>query len=112
MADIKKELQKVVKSFRDALPDVTYTDRNGELHSYRSDWPKAMMTNQQIAKGTATVNFGCANSDRPLANAENFQKYEPFIKWCESFGVKVAGMELNNDNRWQLRVLFGKAVTL
>ena len=61
--NMKKDLQKVVKMFRDSRPDVKGYAYNFETKKYeetmvRSDFPKAMMTGQQISKGTATINCG------------------------------------------------------
>ena len=47
---IKKDLQKTIKSIRDEL--------NAENPDRVNDIPKAMMTDQQVAKRTATVNCG------------------------------------------------------
>lgn len=105
MANMKKDFQKVVKMFRDKLPDVHYFDHWAkEDRTCRPEYPKAMLTAQQERNGTATVNFG--RGDQAKANAETFQSYEPFTTWCESYGIKCLGIELNADNRYQVRVSY------
>ena len=55
------------------------------------EYPKAMMTEQQIRNGTATINFGCGK--RAQNNVEDFRHYEPFAIWCESYGIKTVTVE-------------------
>lgn len=106
MNNMKNDFQKVVKMFRDNLPKVTEYYSTGEVRKISSpEYPKAMMTDQQMRKNTATINFGW-NSEKALDKLETFKKYEPFVIWCESYKVKNIGVELNSDNRYQLRINF------
>lgn len=100
-AELKKDLQKTVKKFRDNLPKVT--DYYGR--QVTPEYPKAMATNQQLAKNTATVNFGynCeANHDK----LTEFAASDAFKAFCEKHGIKVGPKEINADNRVQLRIYF------
>lgn len=98
---IKKDLQKTVKKFRDALPEVP--DWRGNL--CRPEYPKAMLTGQQMMKGTATINFGhnCEANHDKLAD---FAASDAFKVFCEKYGIKVGPKEVNSDNRVQLRMYF------
>ena len=91
--NMKKDLQKVVKMFRDSRPDVKGYAYNFETKKYeetmvRSDFPKAMMTGQQISKGTATINCGSTRREENKEVAEKFMENEAFKTWCESYGIK------------------------
>jgi hypothetical protein len=99
--NLKKDLQKTVKKFRDALPD--RVDWYGR--PCRPEYPKAMLTGQQLAKGTATINFGhnCEANHTKLAD---FASSDEFKAFCEKHGVKVGAKEINGDNRVQLRMYF------
>jgi predicted outer membrane repeat protein len=55
MADMKKDFQKAVKAFRDGS-------------KYHGEYPKAMMTAQQMRKGTATINGGTINANEAKEN--------------------------------------------
>lgn len=98
---LKKDLQKTVKKFRDALPD--RTDWCGR--PYRPEYPKAMLTGQQLAKGTATINFGhnCETNHDALAD---FASSDEFKAFCEKHSITVGPKEINADNRVQLRMYF------
>ena len=86
-SNMKKDFQKVVKMFRDELPKVTQYYSTGEVRKVASpEYPKAMMTAQQMRKGTATIN--CDWGDKAKKTAEAFAKYPPFVTWCESYGIK------------------------
>lgn len=102
MTNMKKDFQKVVRMFRDTLPDVT----NWRGEPCRPEFPKAMMTEQQIRKGTATINFGYVDEMKAKERTENLKAFNPFATWCESYGATVIGIELNPDNRWQMRIKF------
>ena len=96
MADMKKELQKTVKAFRDAQETA-------------SDFPKAMMTAQQIRKGTATIN--CGRRETGKERAEKMIEYKPFIAWCEEFGAKIEGIEIMQEAsymapQYQIRIKY------
>ena len=109
---MKKDFQKVVKMFRDTLPDVMNGRWTGNGWVYdvsaRPEYPKAMMTSQQMAKGTATVNIGCGKQAQE--EVEDFQKYEPFVAWCESYGIKTITVEHVGNayglTQTQIRVTF------
>lgn len=94
MDNMKKDFQKVVKMFR-------YDHSCG-------DYPKAMMTGQQMRKNTATVN--CDFGDVGKSLAETFVKYGPFVDWCESYGIKSVKIESvsiwSHHIQWQVRVLY------
>lgn len=98
---LKKDLQKTVKKYRDTLPDLT--DWYGR--TVRPAYPKAMLTGQQMEKGTATINFGhnCEANHNKLAA---FASSDEFKAFCEKHSVKVGPTEINADNRVQLRMYF------
>ena len=103
--NMKKDFQKVVKMFRESLPDYMGLCYNFETHEWekkpcRPEYPKAMMTEQQIRKGTATINCGHEET------AIGMMDYEPFKIWCESYGIKSVKHEMNSDKRYQVRVTF------
>ena len=99
--NLKKDLQKTVKKFRDSLPD--RIDWYGR--PVRPEYPKAMLTGQQRAKGTATINFGhnCEKNHNALADFANSDAFNAF---CEKHGIKVGPKEINGDDRVQLRLYF------
>lgn len=66
MDNMKKDFQRVVKMYRDALPFSGSFARSGR------NFPKAIMTASQVAKRTATVNFGSANETH-LKQAEEIK---------------------------------------
>lgn len=91
-SNMKKDLQKVVKMFRDDLPKVTQYYSTGEVRKVASpEYPKAMMTAHQEHKGTATINCSYGNGSKE--KAESFKAYPPFVKWCESYGIKSVAIE-------------------
>ena len=106
--NMKKDFQKVVKMFRDTLPDYMGGRWTGSGWVYdkpcRPEFPKAMMTEQQMRKGTATINLGYAKEEKAKELAESLTTFPPFQTWCESYGAKVERTELNPDNRWQIRI--------
>lgn len=96
MADMKKELQKLVKAFRDG-------------QETPSEFPKAMMTAQQMRKGTATIN--CGRAERGETRAPLMKEYPPFIEWCEAFGIKTVEIEVAREAsymkpQYQIRVTY------
>ena len=101
IANLKKDLQKIVKKHRDAKPDVI----SRYYGPHRPEFPKAMMTGQQIAKGTATINFG-HNCPEHFAEIEAFTAAEAFKAFCEKYNIKVGTKEINQDNRVQLRIYY------
>lgn len=96
---IKKDLQKIVKKFRDAKPDT----KNWRGQTCRDEFPKAMMTCQQMINGTATVNFG-HNNDRHNAELAAFTESEAFKAFCEKYDIRVGVKEVNQDDRVQIRI--------
>lgn len=109
MADMKKDFQKVIKAIRDSLPKVTQYYSTGEIRKVASpEYPKAMMTAQQMRKGTATVNCGSGLPGRNrratvISNAA-------FVKWCETYGIKTIYFEEITDayggTQTQIRVTY------
>ena len=92
MTNMKKDFQKVVRMFRDDLPKETQYYSTGEIRKVAApEYPKAMMTEQQIRKGTATINFG--RGKQAQDNVEDFRHFEPFAIWCESYGIKTVTVE-------------------
>jgi hypothetical protein len=91
MADMKKDFQKVVKAYRDTLPDVTWYLSGGKTEQHRPEIPKAMMTEQQMRKGTATVN--CGFGEQSIERAEAVKDYPPFVAWCKTYGIKTVVIE-------------------
>ena len=84
---MKKDLQKVVKAFRDE-------------QETPSEYPKAMMTAQQMSKGTATIN--CGRNENGKARSEKMIKYPPFLEWCKTFGVKATEIEVAREASYML----------
>ena len=100
-AAIKKDLQKIVKKFRDAKPD----GKNWRGEPCRETSPKASLTGQQEAKRTATVNFGC-NSEKHNAEYAAFVASRSFGEFCAKHGIKIGHKEINPDNCVQLRLYY------
>lgn len=101
LKNAKKDFAKIVKVYRDGKPDVERWDNwNKKTVMVRPEFPKAMMTSQQMENGTATINFGWKGQEE----ANKFLTYEPFTTWCESYGARIKGVELNPDGRYQVRV--------
>ena len=101
MKNAKKDFAKIVKLYRDAKPDAEGWDYlNKKPIMVRPEYPKAMMTSQQMENGTATINFGHKGQEE----AHAFLDYEPFTAWCESYGARISGIELNQDGKYQVRV--------
>ena len=96
---MKKELQKIVKAYRDGKPGIQ--DWRG--NPCRDEYPKAMLTGQQELKKTATINFGY---DKPAHQAElkEFRASEAFRSFLEKWELTDAGTELNQDNNIQIRI--------
>lgn len=95
---IKKDFQKVIKAIRDA--------KNKECGT-NSEFPKAMMTRQQIAKGTATVNCGgewCKHSPEVARErADLVMKDERFTAFLTKWNA-TAHIELDNFGVTQIRI--------
>lgn len=96
---MKKDFQKMVKAYRDSKPAI-YSEWSKQM--VRPEFPKAMLTNQQLCNNTATINFGYGASKQDEAKV--FLNSAAFIAFCEKYEIKNAFVELNSDNRYQLRV--------
>lgn len=96
---IKKDMQKIVKKFRDTLPDCIGCMGD----HYRPLNPRAMLTQQQMRNGTATINFGW-NNEYSNNNLDEFAASEAFKTFCERHGIQVGGKEINQDNCVQIRL--------
>ena len=79
MADMKKDLQKAIKAFRDA-------------QDTPSEYPKAIMTAQQVCKGTATINCGLAEKGKN--RAPQVVAFAPFVDWYMTYGIKAIEVEV------------------
>lgn len=93
---MKKDFQKAIKAFRDAT-------------EYHGEHPKAMMTAQQMRKGTATVNCGRAEFGQELA--PKVLESESFVAWCAAYGIKTAKIEIAQEAsymkpQYQIRVTY------
>lgn len=111
MADMKKDFQKAVKAYRDTLPKVTQYYSTGEVRGvYNPEYPKAMFTEQQARKCTATVNCGWAGNDEAKTRAHNraagLLASKKFVAWCENYGIKSIDFEMNADGNLQIRVRY------
>ena len=92
MDNMKKNFQKVVKMFRDTLPDVqNYCSGKNEPETVRPEYPKAIMTAAQQRKGTATIN--CSYGKGAKETAEAMKSFIPFTLWCEAYGIKTVSVE-------------------
>lgn len=96
MADMKKALQNVCKTFRDT---------QGESSAF----PKAMMTQQQIRLNTATIN--CGRAEYGEERSAQVMKFAPFLEWCETFGIKTVKVEIAREAsymkpQYQIRVTY------
>lgn len=100
LMQMKKDFQKVVKGYRDLMP--MWKDWWGNMR--KAEYPKAMMTNQQMTKRTATVNFGY-KAEKTEQNLKDFIGTMHFAEFCEKYGVQVVGAE-NHDNYIWLRLKF------
>ena len=110
MDSMKKDLQKAVKMFRDSLPDVTYYYSTGEVRCIsKPEYPKAIMTERQMQKGTATIN--CSYGEKAKETAESVKAFPPFVAWCETYGIKTVTIETVNNPygsvmQYQIRVTY------
>lgn len=94
----KKEFQKVIGSIRNE-------DRKANNH--KRDFPKAMMTNHQMEKETATVNCGGEWYGKEIAeyNANLVLKDQRFLSFLDKYGAK-ATTETNSFGAYQIRLTF------
>lgn len=109
--NMKKDFQKIVKMYRDSMPDIDGWGMNWNTRKYeqikvRPEYPKAMLTERQMANGTATINCGSKHNAGYQGVAEKLMDYEPFKIWCSSYGIKSATVEINGDEHYQVRVTF------
>ena len=93
---MKKDFQKAVKMFREST-------------EYHGEHPKAMMTAQQMRKGTATINCGRAEFGEELA--PKVIKFPAFVEWCETYGIKTVEIEIAKEAsymkpQYQIRVTY------
>ena len=90
MKDIKKELQKVIGKIRKDTGD---------------EYPKAMMTGQQMAKRTATVNCGgeWRNKETCARYADMVETDPRFLAFLAEFGA-TAHREPNPFGGVQIRI--------
>lgn len=103
MNDIKKDFQKTVKAIR---------DRMNAGKEYKSEYPKAMMTGQQMKKRTATINCGyglwyTANERKERAiNVMNAPEFDSFLaRWNADADIE----EKDNGERYttiQVRIKY------
>ena len=96
---MKKDLQKIVKAYMDSKPDIQ--DWRG--NPCRDEYPKAMMTSQQMLKQTATINFGYDKAAHQ-AELKEFRSSEAFQSFLKQYELTDAGQELNQDNNIQIRI--------
>lgn len=92
----KKEFQKVISKIRN--------DRKKETGNKNCEYPKAMMTGQQIKKNTATVNCGgewYGEESKELANA--VMQDERFKQLIGKYNAK-ASTEVNPFGGVQIRI--------
>ena len=96
MDNMKKDFQKAVKAFRDGS-------------DYHGEYPKAMMTSQQMRKGTATINCGRAEFGKELA--PKVVAHKGFVDWCVAYGIKTVEIEIAKEAsymkpQYQIRVTY------
>ena len=104
---MKKEFQKVVKAFRDTLPNVRRIASAGGTKDVRPEYPKAMLTARQAEKRTATINFGCwADETRLGLRVASFKSFPAFCDWCEKYGAKPNGIERDSWGYVSLRIYY------
>ena len=96
---MKKDFQKIVKAYRDSKPDI----QNWRGETCRDEYPKAMLTSQQMAKQTATINFGYEKATHQ-AELKEFRVSEAFQNFLKQYDLTDAGQELNQDNNIQIRI--------
>ena len=97
-AEIKKDLQKVVKTIRDERNAAKGTD---------SSFPKAMMTGQQMELGTATVNCGGEwatreSSEERATAVITDPRFQAFLAKSSA----EAHLELNSFGTIQVRIRY------
>lgn len=105
---LKKEFQKVVKAYRDTLPNVTYSTHSGGVREERPEYPKAMLTVRQGEKRTATVAFGCWAAESVILKhrIDDFKRFRPFIDFCEAYDVMVGGIERDSYGYASMRLTY------
>lgn len=97
--DTKKSFQMTIKTIRE--------NRNARLN-VNSKFPKAMMTNVQMAKGTATVNCGgeWASNEVSKDRANEVVQDAGFIKFCEDFNATATIEYQPQFDTYQVRLHF------
>lgn len=105
--EMKKDLQKLVKIIRDELSQVS--------GGYRSDYPKAMMTGQQMERRTATINCGYTYTQgaekeeivRLFRQRANFiMEDQRFMNFCEGYDAisYVEEVKVSGTTQVQIRI--------
>lgn len=102
---IKKDLQKTIKGIREEL-----NAAKGEAGTRRciaNEIPKAMMTQAQMEKGTATVNCGAGwfSGTETGALADKVKDHEAFKAFLKRSGAK-AQIESVAGSSWQIRIYY------
>lgn len=89
LASMKRDFQKVIKAIRGS----------------ENEYPKAMMTSQQEANRTATVNCGgeWRKAEKAKAMAEMVMQDERFIAWLDKWGAE-AHIENAAYTNFQIRI--------
>lgn len=104
MEEMKKDLQKLVKMFRDEL---------NQTRERKSDYPKAMMTGEQMKRRTATINCGytwCADDEEVMGNlrqrANFIMEDQRFINFCEGYDAiaHVEEVKVSGTTQVQIRI--------
>ena len=100
---LKKELAKIVKEYRDAKPEFTEYGR-----TYKSKYPKLMMTTKQMEKGTATINTEDETENGKRETEEMIEKIQETLK--KHNATATAHMELIGCNTyrktWLVRIKY------
>ena len=95
IATTKKDFQKTIKAIRNTISIVTGEDQ---------EFPKAMMTGQQEAKNTATVNCG-RRRESTEAVAKVVMDDPLFRGFLAQYKAK-ANIEINSEGKTQVRINF------
>lgn len=96
--DTKKAFQKCIKTIRD--------ERSNNI-GRKTEFPKAMMTGQQMMKGTATVNCGgewYGNRSKPIA--EQVMEDVRFRKFLEEYDGEACIEHNPQFDSYQVRIYF------
>ena len=96
---LKKDFQKVISAIR--------KDRQKLENIKLRDFPKAMMTNQQVWKNTATVNCGgqCGSYESTIEIANAVISDDRFIGFLEKWEAS-AQIERESSGSAQIRIYY------